>query len=81
MSDFTTMFPAMDPEVIEAVLRANEGAVDPTIDQLLTMNVGNDVDMIQLGEVVALGDNNNKRGGSGGSAGGGNSGEVIWTGF
>ena len=56
MSDFATMFPAMDSEVIEAVLRANDGAVDPTIDQLLTMNVGNDVDMIQLGEMVALGE-------------------------
>ena len=32
------MFPNMDEEVIEAVLRANNGAVDETIDQLLTMN-------------------------------------------
>ena len=51
MSDFATMFPSMDSEVIEAVLRANDGAVDPTIDQLLTMNVGNDVDMIHLDQI------------------------------
>jgi|SRR6218665_1252177 len=38
MADFKLMFPNMDEEVIEAVLRANEGAVDGTIDQLLTMN-------------------------------------------
>ena len=38
MSDFRDMFPNMDEEVIEAVLRANNGAVDETIDQLLTMN-------------------------------------------
>ncbi|XP_077995760.1 CUE domain-containing protein 1-like isoform X2 [Glandiceps talaboti] len=39
MSDFKTMFPKMDNDVIEAVLRANNGAVDATIDQLLVMNV------------------------------------------
>ena len=39
MRDFKLMFPTMDEEVIEAVLRANNGAVDDTIDQLLTMNV------------------------------------------
>ncbi|CAH1801840.1 unnamed protein product [Owenia fusiformis] len=39
MHDFRAMFPNMDEEVIEAVLRANNGAVDETIDQLLTMNV------------------------------------------
>ena len=39
MSDFRHMFPNMDEEVIEAVLRANNGAVDETIDQLLTMTV------------------------------------------
>ena len=38
MSDFRHMFPTMEEEVIEAVLRANNGAVDETIDQLLTMN-------------------------------------------
>ena len=33
------MFPSLDEEVIEAVLRANDGAVDATIDQLLTMTL------------------------------------------
>ena len=37
MSDFKTMFPAVDADVIECVLRANNGAVDSTIDQLLQM--------------------------------------------
>ncbi|XP_036344660.1 CUE domain-containing protein 1-like [Rhagoletis pomonella] len=41
MSDFKTMFPDMDREVIEAVLRANQGAVDATIDQLLAMSTDN----------------------------------------
>ncbi|CAL1543915.1 unnamed protein product [Lymnaea stagnalis] len=39
MSDFRHMFPETDEEVIEAVLRANNGMVDATIDQLLTMNI------------------------------------------
>lgn len=39
MSDFRHMFPETDEEVIEAVLRANSGMVDATIDQLLTMNI------------------------------------------
>lgn len=33
------MFPTMEEEVIEAVLRANNGIVDATVDQLLTMSV------------------------------------------
>ncbi|XP_033118925.1 CUE domain-containing protein 1-like isoform X2 [Anneissia japonica] len=37
MRDFKTMFPEMDMDVIEAVLRSNNGAVDATIDQLLSM--------------------------------------------
>lgn len=41
MTDFKTMFPEMDDDVIEAVLRANMGAVDATIDQLLTMSTDN----------------------------------------
>ncbi|KAG2459610.1 CUED1 protein, partial [Polypterus senegalus] len=39
MEDFKTMFPNMDYDVIECVLRANNGAVDATIDQLLQMNI------------------------------------------
>ncbi|KAK3793304.1 hypothetical protein RRG08_042246 [Elysia crispata] len=43
MSDFCYMFPETDEEVIEAVLRANNGMVDATIDQLLTMNIDADI--------------------------------------
>uniref|UniRef100_A0A8V5HFV5 Uncharacterized protein n=1 Tax=Melopsittacus undulatus TaxID=13146 RepID=A0A8V5HFV5_MELUD len=39
MEDFKTMFPTMDYDIIECVLRANNGAVDATIDQLLQMNL------------------------------------------
>nr|XP_055063919.1 CUE domain-containing protein 1a isoform X2 [Misgurnus anguillicaudatus] len=39
MDDFKTMFPGMQHEVIECVLRANNGAVDSTIDQLLQMSL------------------------------------------
>ncbi|XP_036392387.1 CUE domain-containing protein 1-like isoform X2 [Megalops cyprinoides] len=39
MDDFKTMFPSMDYEVIECVLRSNNGAVDATIDQLLQMSI------------------------------------------
>ena len=38
MTDFKIMFPSRDADVIEAVLRANGGAVDATIDNLLTMS-------------------------------------------
>ncbi|XP_076842738.1 CUE domain-containing protein 1a [Brachyhypopomus gauderio] len=39
MDDFKTMFPSMDHEVIECVLRSNDGAVDSTIDQLLQLSL------------------------------------------
>lgn len=39
MNDFKNMFPTLDRDVIEAVLRANNGLVDATIDQLLSMGV------------------------------------------
>lgn len=42
MTDFKTMFPEMDEDVIEVVLRANNGAVDATIDQLLSMSTDNE---------------------------------------
>lgn len=38
MADFKTMFPTLDDEVIEAVLRCNKGSVDRAVDQLLTMS-------------------------------------------
>lgn len=38
MNDFKHMFPEMEEDVIESVLRANNGVVDTTIDQLLQMN-------------------------------------------
>ncbi|XP_028396451.1 CUE domain-containing protein 1-like [Dendronephthya gigantea] len=42
MSDFKVMFPTFDYEVIEMVLRANNGLVDATVDQLLEMQDEND---------------------------------------
>ena len=42
MTDFKIMFPNMDSDVIEAVLRSNNGAVDTTIDQLLAMTADNE---------------------------------------
>ena len=47
MSDFKNMFPTLDDEVIEAVLRANDGAVDATIDQLLTMTIDEDMSIVK----------------------------------
>ena len=44
MTDFKVMFPDIDTEVIEAVLRANNGAVDATIDHLLTMSADNEAE-------------------------------------
>nr|XP_027203061.1 CUE domain-containing protein 1-like [Dermatophagoides pteronyssinus] len=38
MSDFKHMFPDMEEDIIEAILRANNGVVDTTIDQLLQIN-------------------------------------------
>jgi len=37
MSDFSIMFPEIERDVIETVLRANNGVVQPTIDQLLVL--------------------------------------------
>ncbi|XP_023946241.1 CUE domain-containing protein 1 [Bicyclus anynana] len=48
MTDFKTMFPDMDDDVIEAVLRANQGAVDATIDQLLAMSTDNQNERLRL---------------------------------
>ncbi|CAG2164463.1 unnamed protein product [Oppiella nova] len=56
MNDFKTMFPDMDEDVIEAVLRANNGAVDATIDQLLAMNL--DSENERLRQELDSSDNN-----------------------
>lgn len=42
MEDFRTMFPSLDRNVIETVLRANDGHVDSTIDQLLQLTQQSD---------------------------------------
>jgi hypothetical protein len=44
MTDFKVMFPNVDADVIEAVLRANNGAVDTTIDHLLAMSADNEAE-------------------------------------
>lgn len=44
MTDFRVMFPDMEADVIEAVLRANHGAVDATIDNLLAMSADNETE-------------------------------------
>jgi hypothetical protein len=49
MTDFKVMFPDMDAEVIEAVLRANNGAVDATIDHLLAMTADNEAEKVMHG--------------------------------
>lgn len=54
MSDFKNMFPTLDDEVIEAVLRANDGAVDATIDQLLTMTIDEDMSSVKTVETSSL---------------------------
>ena len=51
MTDFKNMFPEMDRDVIEAVLRANQGAVDATIDQLLAMSTDNQVRFVSFRRV------------------------------
>lgn len=50
MADFKNMFPTLDDDVIEAVLRANDGAVDATIDQLLTMTIDEDMSCVDFSE-------------------------------
>ena len=42
MYHFKKMFPKFDSEVIETVLRSNQGSVDKTLDQLLTMSIDNE---------------------------------------
>ena len=45
MRDFKVMFPLLSEDIIETVLRANSGAVDATIDQLLSMSTEPTVEM------------------------------------
>ncbi|KAI1290371.1 CUE domain-containing protein 1 [Halotydeus destructor] len=59
MQDFKTMFPEMDIDVIEVVLRSNNGAVDATIDQLLAMNEDSEKQKAKAknpNQLIALGD-------------------------
>lgn len=49
MTDFKTMFPEVDEDVIECVLRSNNGAVDATIDQLLAMSSDSEVEKVRGG--------------------------------
>eukprot|EP00118_Oscarella_pearsei_P007399 m.35993 g.35993 ORF g.35993 m.35993 type:complete len:182 (+) comp32198_c1_seq3:33-578(+) len=44
MHDFKSMFPSIEDEVIETVLRAKNGSVDATIDHLIAMGAGDDAD-------------------------------------
>ena len=52
MSDFHTMFPELDHDVIEAVLRANNGVVQTTIDQLLELQESTIVEKAQSNPVL-----------------------------
>ena len=52
MSDFHTMFPELDRDVIEAVLRANNGVVQTTIDQLLELQESTIVERAQSDPVL-----------------------------
>ncbi len=47
MYHFKKMFPKFDSEVIETVLRANDGAVDKTVDQLLAMSMDNEFSAVE----------------------------------
>lgn len=44
MYHFKKMFPKLDSDVIETILRANHGQVDKTLDQLLSLNVDTELD-------------------------------------
>ena len=52
MSDFHTMFPELERDVIEAVLRANNGVVQTTIDQLLELQESTIVERAQSNAVL-----------------------------
>ena len=46
MKDFKGMFPDMVAEVIEAILKSNNGAVNATMYQLLTMSADNEYEKL-----------------------------------
>lgn len=50
MYHFKKMFPKLDSDVIETILRANNGQVDKTLDQLLTLNVDTELDEVRQRE-------------------------------
>ena len=52
MSDFHTMFPELDRDVIEAVLRANNGVVQTTIDQLLELQESTIIEKAQSDPIL-----------------------------
>jgi hypothetical protein len=71
MVEFKKMFPSMDNDVIEAILRANSGKVDATIDQLLVMNADNESQsanqqpIAELNKpLIALGNNGDRSSGA-----------------
>ena len=47
MYNFKKMFPKFDAEVIETVLRSNDGSVDKTVDQLLAMSMDDECSVIE----------------------------------
>ena len=59
MYHFKKMFPKFDSDVIETVLRANNGSVDRTIDQLLTMAADNDIFETTIDSSYINNNNNN----------------------
>lgn len=51
MRDFQSMFPSLGADVIESVLRSNNGSVDATIDQLISMGASSETDDRSLAQM------------------------------
>lgn len=47
MYHFKKMFPKLESDVIEAILRSNQGQVDKTLDQLLSITLDSELDEIR----------------------------------
>lgn len=47
MYHFKKMFPKLESDVIETILRANHGQVDKTLDQLLAITVDEELDLVR----------------------------------